>query len=62
MKLPCDVTRCHGAHCTIRQQCLRHTAPIPDNILLSWASSLNPEEVQPCPYFLPSTSESDFNG
>jgi len=52
-----DITRCHGTGCPIKQQCLRHTAPIPDNTLLSWAANLNHERAHICAYYMPATPE-----
>lgn len=48
-----DITRCHGVGCSIRSQCLRHVAPVPDNVLLSWAANLNHERAHICVYLLP---------
>lgn len=48
-----DITRCHGIACLQRRQCARHTAPIPENVLLSWASNLNPDQAKPCPSYIP---------
>lgn len=47
-----DITRCHGTGCHQRHMCLRHTAPIPDNVLLSWAVNLNPDRAHLCAYFI----------
>ena len=47
-----DVTRCHGTGCHQKHQCARHIAPVPDNILLSWASNLNHERAHLCAYFI----------
>jgi hypothetical protein len=47
-----DITRCHGTGCHQRHQCARHTTPIPDNVLLSWAVNLNPERAHMCAYFI----------
>ena len=54
-----DVTRCHGTDCQVRQLCLRHTAPVPDNVLLSWVSTLNPERAHLCEGFIPTRSGGD---
>lgn len=48
-----DTTRCLGTNCHQRLHCARHTAPIPENVLLSWADSLNPERAHLCAYFIP---------
>lgn len=50
-----NITRCHGTGCPIKQQCLRHTASIPDNTLLSWAANLNHERAHICAYYTPDT-------
>ena len=47
-----DITRCHGIDCHQRHQCARHTAPMPDNVLFSWVSNLNPERAHLCSYFI----------
>jgi hypothetical protein len=47
-----DFTRCHGTGCHQRHDCTRHTAPIPDNVLLSWAVNLNYEQTPLCAYFI----------
>jgi len=47
-----DITRCHGTGCHQRHQCARHTGPIPDNVLLSWAVNLNHERAHLCAYFI----------
>ena len=47
-----DFTRCHGTGCHQRHQCARYIAPIPDNVLLSWAINLNPERAHLCAYFI----------
>jgi len=48
-----DITRCHGVGCSIRSQCLRHVAPVPDGALLSWAQNLNHDHAHVCAYLLP---------
>jgi hypothetical protein len=50
-----DITRCHGIGCTLRMNCARHTAPIPDNMLLSWASNLNHDRAHICGYLIPTS-------
>jgi len=52
-----DITRCHGIGYPIKQRCLRHIAPIPDNVLLSWAANLNHERAHICGYYMPVASE-----
>jgi len=47
-----DFTRCHGIGCHQRHQCARHVAPVPENVLLSWAQNLNPERAHMCDYFI----------
>ena len=47
-----DFTRCHGVGCHQRHQCARRTAPIPDDVILSWAVNLNHERAHLCAYFI----------
>jgi hypothetical protein len=47
-----DITRCHGVGCHQRQLCARHVAPVPDNVLLSWVSTLNHERAHLCAFFI----------
>jgi hypothetical protein len=47
-----DVTRCRGVDCHQKHLCARHITPIPDNILLSWVATLNPERAHMCPGFI----------
>ena len=47
-----DITRCHGINCHQKHQCARRTTPIPDNVLLSWVATLNPERTHLCPGFV----------
>lgn len=47
-----DITRCHGIDCHQKHQCARHTTPIPDNVLLSWVATMNPERAHLCSGFI----------
>lgn len=53
-----DITRCHGIDCHQKHQCARHTAPVPDNALLSWVATMNPERAHLCSGFIVSTKTS----
>lgn len=55
-----DMTRCHGHHCSLRMECARHTAPIPDNVMLSWAATLNTDRAHLCAYYISNTKEADY--
>ena len=47
-----DITRCHGIDCHQKHQCARHATPIPDNALLSWVATMNPERAHLCAGFI----------
>lgn len=53
-----DMTRCQGIGCHQRLHCLRYTAPVPENALLSWVSTLNPERTHMCPEIIYGINES----
>ena len=57
--LPLDITRCMGVtpECPVRLRCARHR-DLPQDALLSWARSLNPEGLMVCPQYI-SFEESD---
>ena len=53
-----DITRCHGIGCHQRRHCARHTAPVPEGVMLSWVSTLNPEREPMCLEILYNFNES----
>ena len=54
-----DITRCMGRDCHQRQHCARYTAPVPEGVLLSWASTMNPEGAPECPEIIYNIKKDD---
>lgn len=55
LPLPRDITRCHGRDCPARNDCARFTSR-PENVVLSWATTLNPDgDPGDCLFFIPIT-------
>lgn len=52
MILPNDYSRCIGLNCPHKNDCLRYTASGVETATIAYTTSLNPDKLHECVYFI----------
>lgn len=52
MILPNDYSRCIGLNCPHKNDCLRYTASGVETATIAYTTSLNPDKLNECVYFI----------